>query len=422
MAVPAPSFAPYRYMPPEETPGCIDAGNRSPRDGSCRITAASGHDAKCSPNSWPPLPPSPERQSQTAGTESVVRKRLEPKTERPAAARAAEDKLESGIGAGNRALVLPLRQAKRVRAPHDVDGPGTDKLSVKKQRLLLRLVTSRLSRPFSLPATHILIRERVDTMPVLHRIQQLGPFGGVGVGAGAGAGVGRARRAGHQSALVRKAAILNRIRICVRQAAVSRGHAMMAELAARGTALSHGLQLVTTEARFPATGADGCASSSHGAALQRRPYTTSLHSNRSHDNDSHHGVDAMNRFDARHRERSGTDMRGGHTDTAANTHDRKDLSSGPTPVPPRAPPATPVVPPADASDEEDNTAFPAASFHDRYADLSEDDMDDVYADFGVLFGSPGPRPTEGKAGSPGPVEEQFVEEYLDELDGIPWVV
>ncbi|KAJ3574483.1 hypothetical protein NPX13_g4350 [Xylaria arbuscula] len=143
-------------------------------------------------------------------------------------------------------LVLDSRQQmKRIRTSDDVDGPGTAALSCKKRRLLLHLVTSRLSRPFSLPATHILIRESGDNMPVLHRIQQL-------------TALGARRAAGHQGALlVRKAAILNRIRIGVRQAAVSRGHTVMADLARRYNALNHGLLLVTTpaSATFPVTNA-----------------------------------------------------------------------------------------------------------------------------------------------------------------------
>ena len=40
-------------------------------------------------------------------------------------------------------------------------------------------------------------------------------------------------------------------------------------------------------------------------------------------------------------------------------------------------------------DEDDAFAFPAPDLDTRYADLSDDDMDDVYADFGVLFGGGG---------------------------------
>ncbi|RDA93530.1 hypothetical protein CP533_3991 [Ophiocordyceps camponoti-saundersi (nom. inval.)] len=44
---------------------------------------------------------------------------------------------------------------KRRRSDDDVDGPDTAKLSSKKRRLARRLVTSRLSSPYSQPASHI---------------------------------------------------------------------------------------------------------------------------------------------------------------------------------------------------------------------------------------------------------------------------
>ncbi|KAH8167440.1 hypothetical protein CIB48_g817 [Xylaria polymorpha] len=306
--------------------------------------------------------------------------------------------------------------AKRARALDDVDGPGTAKLSVKKRRLLLRLVTSRLSRPFSLPATNILIRESSDNMPVLHRIQHC-------VGA---------RRVGHQSALIRKAAILNRVRIGVRTAAISRGHMVMADFAARGSALNHDLLLVTTPppAMFPtrATVAKGNGNGNEGVPPAWRPHTTSFHppvAHKQHYPQQHYysqSVDTANRFDSRS---AGAHPGGGSTVDSTTVHiwtdpHRKESLPEQACVLPRSRRRPSVPPPTDVSDEEDNTAFPSASFQDRYADLSDDDMDDVYADFGVLFGSAALSPESRAVGSP--VEEQFYEEYLDELDGIPWVM
>ncbi|KAJ4260490.1 hypothetical protein NW762_007231 [Fusarium torreyae] len=48
---------------------------------------------------------------------------------------------------------------KRPRGASDVDGFNTADLSVKKRRLRAELITSRLSQPYSQPATHILNRE-----------------------------------------------------------------------------------------------------------------------------------------------------------------------------------------------------------------------------------------------------------------------
>jgi hypothetical protein len=67
-----------------------------------------------------------------------------------------------------------------------------------------------------------------------------------------------------------------------------------------------------------------------------------------------------------------------------------------------------------AGADEDDVSFPSPDLDYRYADLSDDDMDDVYADFGALFG--------GRAESPEKSREDgfFYEEYLDEVDGITW--
>lgn len=52
-------------------------------------------------------------------------------------------------------LLNPHTGVKRRRSRLDVDGPNTAGLSSKKRRLRLQLVTSRLSQPYSYPATHI---------------------------------------------------------------------------------------------------------------------------------------------------------------------------------------------------------------------------------------------------------------------------
>ncbi len=50
------------------------------------------------------------------------------------------------------------RRVKRSRPLADVDGEGSENVGKKKRRLRLNLVTSRLSRPFSAPPTHIISR------------------------------------------------------------------------------------------------------------------------------------------------------------------------------------------------------------------------------------------------------------------------
>lgn len=58
-----------------------------------------------------------------------------------------------------RATTTTTTTRKRRRPAHDVDGPHTERLSCKKRRLRRDLITSRLSRPYSMPATHIIHRE-----------------------------------------------------------------------------------------------------------------------------------------------------------------------------------------------------------------------------------------------------------------------
>lgn len=81
----------------------------------------------------------------------------------------------------------PRQQSKRPRPLNDVDGEGSGKTGKKKRRLRLILITSRLSPPFSLPATYIVSRG-VSKIAVWAKQKALG------------------------RSLLRKAAIMNRIR------------------------------------------------------------------------------------------------------------------------------------------------------------------------------------------------------------------
>ncbi|KAI0148377.1 hypothetical protein GGR57DRAFT_239136 [Xylariaceae sp. FL1272] len=293
------------------------------------------------------------------------------------------------------------RPAKRKRASHDVDGPETDKLPCKKRRLLLHFTTSRLSQPYSFPATHILIRESSDDMPVLQRIHQ--------------AAAVAARRVSHQSSLVRKAAILNRIRIGVRQSAVLRGHTIMASVADRNNAFQHGLQVVTGPAsglmgaRFPESNVE--MNISHPPMVNGHPVNAVPAAWQPHTRAFHPPMSLPNSSPSPPLQPTAReDVLYDKEPDRPSIHQPENDAS---PIPP------PLKEPRHitelyAHDEEEHTAFPSASFHDRYADLSDDDMDDVYADFSVLFGSRSPEPGN-------PADEHFYEELLDELDGIPWV-
>ncbi|KAI1804316.1 hypothetical protein F4811DRAFT_285210 [Daldinia bambusicola] len=284
---------------------------------------------------------------------------------------------------------LTFRPPKRGRALHDVDGPVTSGLSCKKRRLRLHLVTSRLSQPYSWPATHILNRESGDDSPVLSRFLKF-------------AAMDSLKRAGHQSALIRKAAILNRVRIGVRQAAVLRGHTVIAGMAARGNSLSHGLQLVTTSgsstgARFPSLTPNPY---DHPIPPAWRPHTTSFNPSSPSSSPPDWGnlVNKKGSFENRSPSPAAA---------CSSPPERPGVQSNLIDTPPPM--------------EEDDVAFPSPDLETRYADYSDDDLDDVYADFGVLFGSGAQSPEDGNGNNETTSGEHFYEEYLDELDGIRWI-
>ncbi|KAI0006376.1 hypothetical protein F4779DRAFT_633011 [Xylariaceae sp. FL0662B] len=280
--------------------------------------------------------------------------------------------------------------AKRARAAHDVDGPGTAALACKKRRLGLRLVTSRLSRPYSLPATHI-----VHGRPL--------PFLRL-----AAAVLGASRGSRRGAALVRKAAILNRVRIVrgyggVGVGALGHGH---------GHGHGHGLQVVVgglgiavhgtgaavgTGARFPGRGV-GIGVGAAPMPLAWRPHSTAAAVAAPWDAST-----TMGRGD-----------RAGNTGSGASEAHRasyrppaRDVLGSPAPSH-----TADAVSVSSVGEEDDDTAFPARSL-----DTGSDDDMDVYADFGVLFGPGGGG---GGGASDEEKEEYFYEEYLDELDGIPW--
>ena len=78
----------------------------------------------------------------------------------------------------------------------------------------------------------------------------------------------------------------------------------------------------------------------------------------------------------------------------------------------RSPELRSTRPAIDLDDIEDlddgSVAFPTSEHESRY----EDEPDDVYADFGVIFGG-------GEADALDE-EDDYYEDYLDDVDGIPW--
>jgi len=61
--------------------------------------------------------------------------------------------------------------------------------------------------------------------------------------------------------------------------------------------------------------------------------------------------------------------------------------------------------------DDDGVAFPTSEHESRYGD----EPDDVYTDFGLIFGVGGEGDAEDDEGT-----GELYEDYLDDLDGIPW--
>ncbi|KAK2041222.1 hypothetical protein LZ31DRAFT_20113 [Colletotrichum somersetense] len=270
------------------------------------------------------------------------------------------------------------RVEKRQRAKSDIDGPHTAALSCKKRRLRLHLITSRLSQPFSLPATHIINREAIASGDKRFvRMAAVVTFPDVGK-----QGLGR------EGSIMLRAAVLNRVRIRVRNEARLRGDLTVAVAAENAAVLYHGQQL--------ATGARFVAQSS--ALAEQRQQTTAAR------------VVLM---------RSGTSSSISNPTNSLMASSRTPQSSRILPKSPRLRPArSPVLAPSGAmlEDMEDDglLAFPAADHDCCYAWAEDDDLEDVYSDFGAIFGG---------ASNSGEMEDDghSYEEYLDELDGISWV-
>lgn len=76
--------------------------------------------------------------------------------------------------------------------------------------------------------------------------------------------------------------------------------------------------------------------------------------------------------------------------------------------------------PVDLDEEEelddDEVAFPTSEYESRYD--SGDNTEDVYADFGMIFGGGGADDEEEQEEE----EQDHCEDYMDDMDGIPWTV
>lgn len=336
---------------------------------------------------------------------------------------------------------------KRRRALHDVDGPYTGSLGCKKRRLRRDLITSRLSRPYSSPATHILNREaaagakRFLKMAAAAAAKKLTTVvvptpptadwnSGRAVAAAQVATVVPANSIHHlaPAEMVWRAAIMNRFRIRVCDEARARGERTDLQLTASAALLragpgSHGVGFVTTlKAMAPQT--------SPASSEKDQSRNVGLTSYRS-------TAASSSRLAQLPAVTSPANTSPPIQPTAAAvcwsppgspTKRIRPRSAGrrsPVVRPVRSPEllALRSHPDCDGLDD-DELSFPATDYSD---DFLENESDEVYTDFGAIFGGHGEAADEceatgygeGCAGEERHGGEHF-EDYMDDLDGIPW--
>ena len=286
----------------------------------------------------------------------------------------------------------PKPSLKRRRPDTDVDGPNTASLGCKKRRLLRHLITSRLSEPFSLPATHILNRESVASGD--RRFLKL-------------ATILAARRMNHPgatlspqpspSSILRRTAVFNRIRI--RQQMNSGG---------QGGGETRETGSLAGSSPLPQGHTTPSAFGSHTPSLTAPTCLLGPHipSPRDHQGQPHI------------LSRSGIIIRSSPPGSPAGLRPTEGggLLRLPSPRlrPLRSPElrtSRPAIELAELDDlDDENTAFPSSEHESRY----DDDPDDVYADFGLIFGG-----GEGDLSDEEGSTDHF-EDVMDDLDGIPW--
>ena len=245
----------------------------------------------------------------------------------------------------------------------DVDGPNTGVLCCKKRRLRRFLITSRLSQPFSQPASHILNRESV---------------------------------ASGDKRFLKLAAIMNARRIRTPQSVA--GVPPPPEAVWRAAMANRFRKRIFADTAMGRSIAGAPMQLMYSARLAMVPVATaaSMAAVRAS------GVPAV------------------HPVPVAQMIAKPAMIKSPlasAPPPPAAPPAEEDYPRPSLVDDEGDCAFPTTEHESRYEVNDYDDEDDrpddeVYADFSVLFGSAGDDTDWGSG------NEEGLDDYMDELDGI----
>ncbi|KAF4983350.1 hypothetical protein FZEAL_1202 [Fusarium zealandicum] len=289
-------------------------------------------------------------------------------------------------------LPAAQRGVKRCRHISNVDGFNTADLSVKKRRLRADLITSRLSQPYSQPATHILNREGQESGD--KRFLKMATS------------VDMARKVAHLHAtsFLRYSTMnLLRRRLSLGYPASSTtGYeqevaAIASKAAAKATWRPQTLQ-ASSAGRSLRVSPEGIETIGPLSGMSpTRPQPAHMLPNPVHQ----HAKPPACRL---------SKPAAPPFPVADATVSKKRTSPRIHPV--QSPELRPTAPPPPLDDpEEDSFAFMHPA-DDDWDDVG-DDQDSVYSDFGVLFGQAG----DGAEDE----DERSYEEYLDELDGICWM-
>lgn len=277
---------------------------------------------------------------------------------------------------------------KRSRCISDVDGFNTGDLSVKKRRLRADLITSRLSQPYSQPATHILNREGQEAGD--KRFLKMATS------------VDMTRRIAHLHATsFLRFSLMNCLRQRLSQEQHVRKHEQeIAAITSKATSKSS-LKPPTLQDLAASRSLRIAPTCSGLAGPQGLISLTKPQPNHQAPKSFQHSKPTSCRLS----KPAALPLPVG--DVAAT---KKRTSPRLFPI--RSPELRPTVhvPPLDDL-EEDSFAY----MHPAYDDWDDagDDQDSVYSDFSVVFGQNGENSNEE--------EDRSYEEYLDELDGICWM-
>ncbi|KLU91251.1 hypothetical protein MAPG_09772 [Magnaporthiopsis poae ATCC 64411] len=375
----------------------------------------------------------------------------------------------------------PRASLKRARPLSDVDGPYTSNQGCKKRRLLRHLVTSRLSRRFSIPATHVPNLESTMSMTggggMEKRFLRLAAVAAARrvaaspiLGAAAQPQLRQQPHNTPPSEVLRRAAIMNRFRRRAFVQAAERGDdAAVMEMAASAALLrfAPGVNAAVGGpglARFPRSSASG--SSQAGILIPPPPPRPSLPISTSLQSTARMALFLNNTDDPT---QVSTPTPAAASSRGCSPCQARQSVAPPTPglalpsaivaagplsrvaaiarrrsIPPSmTPPGSPSkgLRPADASprmiatgaghlppisprlrplasfDDEEGVAFPTSEHESRYE--SGDESDDVYSDFSLMFGGGGGDGAEDDDGRSGGDVDGY-EDFMDDLDGIPW--